>query len=85
MIESVAYVSPANGAYLIQLAGEQTVDSTSHELWDAASSLRTAKRIARTGAEQLGYRPPFRWSLLAGGPTWVLEATSPDDEGNPDG
>lgn len=59
---AVAYVQKRNGAWLVSLAlTELTDDLTSDEMFDAASSLRVAQRIARDMALEVGYLPGWRW------------------------
>lgn len=59
---TIAHVQRRNGAYLITLAHHTlTVDLTTDELVNAASSLMVAKRIARQMADDIGVVGPFRW------------------------
>lgn len=74
-----AYVTRAHGAYLISNteSGEADGTSTPDQQYDAAGSLKTAKRIARAGAVDFGWRPPFRWTSASPG-LWILEGLNND-------
>lgn len=76
--QTVAYVSRSHGAYLIQLAGDIAQDRPDSDLWDCASSLVVAKRLAREGAEQIGYIKPFHWKKE--GNLLMLEAGYQEEE-----
>lgn len=71
-----AYVGRRNGAYLIALMGDLTDDATPDELYNAASSLAAAKRLARAGAEAFGYTPT-RWHYDVDADGWWLMGAVP--------
>ncbi len=60
-VRQAVFITRSNGAYLIQHVGELVQDLPDDLRFEAASSLRIAKRIAKEGAESFGYGPPFRW------------------------
>ena len=64
-------------AYLIALSGSLTDDSPPSDLYDCASSLREARRIAVRDAASIGYEGPFVWSCPNGvhelDATWVRD------------
>lgn len=74
-----AYVCPRNRAYMISWSETATTggNATPDDLFDVASSLVNAKRIARRGAEELGWRGPFRWEISENG-NWLLEGLNDD-------
>lgn len=78
--QTVAYINRAHGAYLIHWAGTLIKDHPDDELWDAASSLVVAKRVAREGAEQLGYVKPYRWEQDGHLHTLVAGCDDEDEE-----
>lgn len=74
--ETCAYVLKTNGAWLIRLVGEGTEDIPDNELYDAASSLVKAKRVAVEDARDLGHGGAIRWEDATGhGILWALEMT----------
>ncbi len=73
----VAGVVKRHGAYLIDWQGPATDDLTPDALYDVAGSLTVAKRVAREGAIEMGYRPAWRWQQTSFG--WVLEGTYMDE------
>ena len=73
-----AYVTKRNGAYLIALMGDLTDDATPEDLFDVASSLVVAKRLAREGAEAFGYTV-VRWTHTSPR-AWYLVGTYTPDE-----
>ena len=74
---TAAMVVRTHGAYLISFHGALVDDLTPDALYDAASSLTVAKRIARQGAADLGYEGPWRWTLDS--VCWTLQATHRDE------
>lgn len=64
-LELAATIMRRNGAYLIEL--EDPWDyGTPLDLITAASSMKTARRVAREGADMGGFRGPWRWEPEGG-------------------
>lgn len=59
---TLAIIERRNGAYLIAFVGEEWEAARPYETFDAASSLKTAKRIVRDAVAKTGtHSGPFRW------------------------
>jgi hypothetical protein len=58
-MDPCAYIMKRNGAYLIWWVGELTADLGTVDAVDVASSIQTARRIAKMGAKELGYKKLF--------------------------
>lgn len=67
--EMCCYINKRNGAWLISWCGSLTDDTEPVYLTDCASSLQSAKRIARQGARDFGY-VTTQINLTEG--TWTL-------------
>lgn len=76
--ERVAMVSRSHGAWLVYACGSAYEDLTPIEQFDAASSLRVAKRIAVEDALAAGYERPVRWTRTDHG-SWHLSAMYDED------
>ena len=75
--QPVVYVQRSHGAWLIHFVGTYPHDSPETDNFDAAASLRVAKRLAREGAST--YATNLRWREAPGG--WVLEGVEDEWEG----
>jgi len=78
--DTAAWVSKRNGCWFIQVTGEQAMDASPEELFDCASSLAAAKRIARKMAAEFGFAGAARWDEEQPGRLWVLEMTEVGEE-----
>lgn len=68
-----------NGAWLLSGTDGGDVGLPPSDLYDAAGSLKEAKRAARRLATELGFTGAARWTEQKDGRVWVLEMTWPDD------
>jgi hypothetical protein len=57
----VAFINRRNGAYLVSMIDPSPGEKFPDELYDCASSVVVAKRLARESAIEFGYTGPFRW------------------------
>ena len=81
--EDCCYVAKRHGAYLISMGlTEQTEQSTSDDMYDCASSLPKAKRIAVEMARAFEYEGAVRWRDE--GYALVLTMTTPDQDNTDD-
>lgn len=62
---TLAIVERRNGAYLIGYVGEEWEAARPQEMFDAAASLRSARRIARQEVEaHEAHEGPYRWERI---------------------
>ena len=67
-----AWIIRSHGAWLVNLCGPGTEAMADDELWDCASSLIVAKRLAREMASQMDEaRGPWRWQQTEHGGWWL--------------
>lgn len=77
---TAVHIMYLHGAYLISYSETTSNDgnATPIDLFECASSQRVAKRVARAGAIELGWRGPFTWFPTESG-GFIMLAT--DDDG----
>lgn len=77
---SAARISRRHGSWFIHNSESNETDGTTtpDELFDCASSVRVAKRIARKVAVELGWSGPFTWVEDPDSVSLVLLATDND-------
>lgn len=79
--QTAATVMRRLGAWLISWEHGDVGDIAGPvDLYDCASSLATAKRVAVEDARRFGYEGAVRWSETVPGRVWTLEMAWPADE-----